>query len=246
MPKAPRLPSVSREQILEAASTRFLRNGYAGTTLGSIAKDVGITTPALYWHFSSKEELFASALEQVLVNFVTFVRDSVDATDPVARLEQTVAAHVTWQLEQADVASAYASTVGMKQLLAGIDKEHQAKLVGIQRNYMRNLRSILASGRASGKFTYSDEGVAAYAIVTMCEYVHVWFNSGGPLTVDQVTRQLVDLALRSVRAEPKTAEDNSSTANPLALTSQRLIHPAAEVNVLSEPRTAQFCTSLAR
>lgn len=207
MPKAPRPPSVIRERILDAASSRFLRNGYAGTTLASIASDIGITTPALYWHFSSKEELFSSALEQVLVSFVTYVRESVDATDPVSRLAQTVAAHVTWQLEQSDVASAYASTVGMKPLLAGLGEEHQTKLVGIQREYMRELRSTLAEGRARGKFEYSDEGVAAYAIVTMCEYVHVWFNSGGRLTVSQVSGKMVELALRSVGVADRSAGD---------------------------------------
>lgn len=198
--KSLKLPSVSRERILEAAASRFLRHGYPGTTLGSIAADVGVTTPALYWHFGSKEELFASALEQVLMNFMTFVKDSVTSTDPVARLSETVAAHVTWQLEQADVASAYASTVGMKPLLAGLTADHQAKLIMIQRGYMRDIRSILEAGKASGQFDYSDEGVAAYAIVTMCEYVHVWFSLGGRMTVAQVTEQMVNLALRSVGA----------------------------------------------
>ncbi|MGO4246187.1 TetR/AcrR family transcriptional regulator [Paenarthrobacter sp. RAF54_2] len=207
MTKESKLPNVGRERILEAAASRFLRNGYAGTTLGSIAADLGITTPALYWHFRSKEDLFASALEQVLVSFVTFVRDSVTASDPATRLAQTVAAHVTWQLEQSDVASAYASTVGMKPLLAGLSEKHQAKLVGIQRDYMRELRTTLASGRVSGRFEFSDEGVAAYAIVTMCEYVHAWFNPGGRMTVSQVTRHMVDLALRLVGADGTVALD---------------------------------------
>lgn len=208
MPKAHKQPNVSRERILEAASTRFLRNGYAGTTLGSIAADAGITTPAVYWHFGSKEQLFFAALEQVLLSFVTYVRDSVDATDPVSRLAQTVAAHVTWQLEQADVASAYAATVGMKPLFLDLGDEHQAKLIEVQRGYMRELRSTLAEGKACGKFEYSDEGVAAYAIVTMCEYVHVWFNSTGRLAVGQVSRQMVELALRSVGVEEGAAGDS--------------------------------------
>ncbi|MCG2621836.1 hypothetical protein LVY72_07880 [Arthrobacter sp. I2-34] len=141
----------------------------------------------------------------MLVSFVTYVRDSVDATEPVSRLAQTVAAHVTWQLEQAEVASAYAATVGMKALLTDLSDEHQTKLIGIQREYMRDLRSTLAAGRASGKFEYSDEGVAAYAIVTMCEYVHVWFKPDGRMTVGQVTRQMVNLALRSVGADEEAA-----------------------------------------
>ena len=206
MPKAPRTRGASRERILEAASNKFLRSGYAGTTLGSIAAETGITTPAIYWHFRSKEELYSAALEQVLVSFVRYVWESVDAEDPVTRLAQTVAAHVTWQLEQSDVASAYSASMGMQPFLADLNPHHRAKLVEIQREYMRVLRANLAEGRAIGRFEYSDEGLAAYAIVTICEYVHVWFTPGGRLTVEQTTRQIVELALRTVGVEEKTAD----------------------------------------
>ena len=113
---------------------------------------------------------------------------------------QTVAAHVTWQLEQADIASAYAASVGMKPLLAGLDEQNQTKLSAIQ----RDLKATLAEGKRSGLLKYPDEGVAAYAIVTICEYVHVWFNPRG-LTVEQATGQMVRLALRSVGVEEGTA-----------------------------------------
>ena len=204
MPKASKPPSVSRERILEAASNRFIRSGYPGTTLGSIAAEIGITTPAIYWHFKSKEELFSAALEQVLVSFVSYVRNSVDASDPVSRLAQTVAAHVTWQLEQADIASTYAASVGIKPLLAGLGEQHQTKLSAIQREYMRELKATLAEGKRRGLMQYPDEGVAAYAIVTMCEYVHVWFKPDGLLTVEKATGQMVRLALRSVGVEEGT------------------------------------------
>lgn len=204
--KESRVPHISRARLLEAAANRFLRQGYAGTTLGSIAADIGVTTPALYWHFASKEELFASSMEQVLTSFVTFVREAVNAADPVSRLAQTVEAHVTWQLEQSDVAAAYASTVGMKPLLSGLGEQYQARLVEIQRGYMRELRSTLAAGKALGSFDYSDEGVAAFAVVTMCEYVHVWYSPGGRLEVKEVISQMVQLALRSVAVPEKVPQ----------------------------------------
>lgn len=217
MPKASKPPNISRERILEAASIRFIRSGYSGTTLSSIAAEIGITTPAIYWHFKSKEELFSAALEQVLMSFVSYVRSSVNAKDPVSRLAQTVAAHVTWQLEQADIASAYAASVGLKPLLAGLGKEHQTKLSSIQREFMRELKATLAEGKRSGLLQYPDEGVAAYAIVTMCEYVHVWFKPGGLLTVEQATGQMVRLALRSVGVQEGIASKRFSGRGSLQL-----------------------------
>jgi len=52
--------------IKRAALSHFARNGYEGTPLSDIAKEVGIKTPSLYAHFRSKEELFFSVFDDVL------------------------------------------------------------------------------------------------------------------------------------------------------------------------------------
>jgi AcrR family transcriptional regulator len=53
--------------IKHAALHHFARNGYEGTPLSDIAKEVGIKTPSIYAHFRSKEDLFLSLFEDVLL-----------------------------------------------------------------------------------------------------------------------------------------------------------------------------------
>ncbi|MGC4251771.1 MAG: TetR/AcrR family transcriptional regulator [Sphingobium sp.] len=53
-----------RDAILEVAARSFLENGYAGTTMSGIAATLGGSKGTLWNHFPSKEELFASVLEQ--------------------------------------------------------------------------------------------------------------------------------------------------------------------------------------
>jgi AcrR family transcriptional regulator len=48
----------TRDNIFSAALDMFLRLGYEGTTLDAVADAVGVTKPAIYYHFKSKEELF--------------------------------------------------------------------------------------------------------------------------------------------------------------------------------------------
>jgi AcrR family transcriptional regulator len=48
-----------RTKILETAYQQFQKGGYESVTLRSIAKELGVTHPALYTYFRSKEELFA-------------------------------------------------------------------------------------------------------------------------------------------------------------------------------------------
>lgn len=49
---------MTKQLIKETALTLFAEKGYDGTALSEIAKAVGIKTPSLYAHFSSKEALF--------------------------------------------------------------------------------------------------------------------------------------------------------------------------------------------
>ena len=47
----------AKRQILRAAMTLFSQRGLAGTSIRDIARESGYTNPALYRHFSGKEEL---------------------------------------------------------------------------------------------------------------------------------------------------------------------------------------------
>jgi AcrR family transcriptional regulator len=47
------------KQILDAAAALFSTRGYAGTSTRAIAEAAGLRQPSLYYHFASKEEIFA-------------------------------------------------------------------------------------------------------------------------------------------------------------------------------------------
>ena len=55
-----------RDSILESALLTFARWGYRKTSMESVAQSARITRPGLYFLFNSKEELFRSAVTQML------------------------------------------------------------------------------------------------------------------------------------------------------------------------------------
>jgi AcrR family transcriptional regulator len=56
----------TRERVTRAALQRFADGGYAATSLREIARSVGVTVPALYYHFASKEDLLSSIVRPFL------------------------------------------------------------------------------------------------------------------------------------------------------------------------------------
>ena len=82
-PKHPRHPAETRGQpprpgrppkaqagdtkaaLLAAALTLFARNGYAGTSIRAIAREVGLSESVLYAHFDSKRSIFEAVLAQL-------------------------------------------------------------------------------------------------------------------------------------------------------------------------------------
>lgn len=58
------MPSDTRQRLIDAAVTRFYRDGFRNVGIDQILADVGISKTAFYKHFESKEDLMLSALEQ--------------------------------------------------------------------------------------------------------------------------------------------------------------------------------------
>ena len=56
----------TREQIRTVALEMFAERGYAGTSLREIAERLGVTKAAVYYHFSTKEDILASLMEDFL------------------------------------------------------------------------------------------------------------------------------------------------------------------------------------
>ena len=57
------MSSPTRQKLMDAAFTRFYRDGFRNVGIDQILSDVGISKTAFYKHFESKEDLLVAALE---------------------------------------------------------------------------------------------------------------------------------------------------------------------------------------
>ncbi|MCL4810200.1 MAG: TetR/AcrR family transcriptional regulator [Thermoanaerobaculia bacterium] len=55
-----------RKRLMDAAILLFTNRGYAATSVREIVEMAGVTKPALYYHFQSKEGIYLAILEELL------------------------------------------------------------------------------------------------------------------------------------------------------------------------------------
>jgi AcrR family transcriptional regulator len=94
----PRLSrSARRTQLLAAAKTVFVTQGYHAAAMDDIAVRAGVSKPVLYQHFPSKLELYLDLLGESAAEMVRLVRAALAATsDNHERVDNAVAAYFTF------------------------------------------------------------------------------------------------------------------------------------------------------
>jgi len=69
---------MTRSEIIDAAFRVWGRNFYRKTSLSQLSGELGVSKPALYRHFDSKQALFAAMTERFLDDFAASVRDDFE------------------------------------------------------------------------------------------------------------------------------------------------------------------------
>jgi AcrR family transcriptional regulator len=93
--------SARRQELISVAANLFASRGYYPVTVDDIGDAVGLTGPALYRHFSSKEALLVAVFDQVIEQLTDRLRELVSkAPDPASALQAMVRLHVEFAIEQ--------------------------------------------------------------------------------------------------------------------------------------------------
>lgn len=83
-----------RAQLLDAARTVFVTQGFHATSMDDIADTAGVSKPVLYQHFPSKLALYRDLLERSAAEMVHRVRLSIgDSDENGVRVQEAVAAY---------------------------------------------------------------------------------------------------------------------------------------------------------
>jgi AcrR family transcriptional regulator len=154
-------PHVDREvkqaEILDAAETLLLRDGYDATTMVAVARAAGVANNAIYWYFPGKDEVLAAVLRRRQAR-------------ALAELEHigpgSVEKRVRALLAQLDQVAMLTATVH--------ERARRSEAVADQhRSFHKVAEQYLDAGFRSEGLTGQNASRAAAAIMAMVEGIHL-------------------------------------------------------------------------
>ncbi|HWH97899.1 MAG TPA: TetR/AcrR family transcriptional regulator, partial [Pseudolysinimonas sp.] len=127
-----------RARYLTAASHLFAVRGYHAVSIDDLGAAVGVSGPALYKHFASKEamliELLIGASERLLQGYDDIVAAGRDDLDT---LRDLIAFHLDFALAERDIIRI------QDRELANLPAEANRRVRSLQRRYLDGWRSIV-------------------------------------------------------------------------------------------------------
>lgn len=85
-----------RDELLEAAAGLFATRGYAATSIRDIAREVGILSGSLYYHFASKEDILLETHARGVDQVTQAVKAAIEECTPTpwCRVAAACSAHL--------------------------------------------------------------------------------------------------------------------------------------------------------
>ncbi len=197
-----------RERILAVARSLFVEKGFSATSVREIADGVGVTVPALYYHFGSKRGMLLALVERHCTAVTGAVSKAFERTgDPGDRGDATgsgVSASLVAGL-QAYVGTLStltgASTLALRDPSLYVDVEIRGLIAAAERSMVARLTELLQEGIASGELRPVDPGKTAPLLLAAARGVHVSHGLwGGTADGWELGRSLAELVLNGLRA----------------------------------------------
>lgn len=176
-------PASSREQILDAAAKLFGAKGYDATSVREIGAVLGFSAPALYHHFSSKEDLFFATYERgiAIITAATMEAISVD-NDPWVALEAVAVAHCEALLG----ADGYRAIISPH--FPNVTPEIRTKLVRQRDCYETLIKDLIARLDLP---PHIDPLIFRMQFLGSLNWTTTWFRHGGRICPTMIARQIV-------------------------------------------------------
>ncbi len=184
--------------MLRGAIELFNRQGYDGTSMGDLARELGLTKSAIYHHVPSKSHLLEQALHEALDGLTTLVTEARSRTDGTAyeRLRAVLRGSV-------EVLVAHQPAV---TLLLRVHGNSEVELEALRRRRWidAELAELVRAAVAEGALRADvAPDLVSRLLFGMVNSLVEWYRPDGPVEVEEVAEAITTIAFDGLTAPPR-------------------------------------------
>lgn len=183
-------PTIQLPPILAASLDLFHDQGFHGTSVRDIATRVGVTVPALYYHYENKESILFALLKGSIDQLVelTEAASAAPITNVGERFLHVMEAIIRWELDNREVAF----LDGEARLLGDASRS----LYVAQRDRVEAaVLNALCEGIEDGALSSFNPRYTARAILGMVQAIPTWYRPDGRADVDDVVARYLHMSV---------------------------------------------------
>ena len=177
-----------RVRYLEAAAALIAERGFSGVSIDLLGAAVGVSGPALYRHFSSKEDiltqLLVGASERLLAGYEVIIAEELSDEETLRKL---VHFHLDFATNERDV------ILAQERELGNLPEEPRRQVRSLQRRYVSGWVAI--AGRLMPEVSRADLTVRLHAVFGLLNSTPY---SGSLASPTRVRAILAEMALSSL------------------------------------------------
>lgn len=203
---------LKKDAVLRTAASLFVERGFHRTTISDVANRLGLTKPAVYHYFESKDQILLECYRRggEMINAALDEAENKTETG-YGRVASFISSFV--RVVVVDVGACLAQIDD-----SDLPEDNRAEIRHVRKGIEARLRSYLTQGVSDGSVRSCDVAMTAFAIITALNGVGTWYREGGRLTIDQIAEHMVDLfgralangseagARKKARSRPATGE----------------------------------------
>jgi TetR/AcrR family transcriptional regulator len=187
---------LKKQELLRAAVRVFNQNGALNTSLEDVARELGITKPAIYYYFESKQEIlyecYCMSLD-LADEIVAHAREHGRTGRDKLRL------YIRRFVEQG--LSELNPTMGLRQQLT-LEPRYLKKLVGRRRIHRDGVRALIAEGVEDGSIVNCNPAVLQSIIAGAHSWLFMSFRRDGEMSAVEMAEAVTELMTGGFEVRP--------------------------------------------
>lgn len=188
----------NRARIVLAARRLIASGGFRATSITAVAKEVGLSTGAIYRYFPSKAQLFVEVLTDAVTHEVAILRAILERPESaVDRLRAAVSSFAARALAGPNLAYAF--------IAEPTETEVEAARLVCREQFSEVFKHLLRQGIASGEFPAQPIDIGAACIVgafteALVRPVAPLAPAAKPAEGEKLVKGIVDFCVRAAGA----------------------------------------------